>query len=127
MKKILNNIFVSIGVLFVLAILSIGLTVIKDGKSIIGTTKTVTEKIVDIYDNGNYDIGFRLEGDDNRYYINRGQQHGLSIEELREKYMDKTLAVSYVSQFSVLDWDNSLRHINRIEFGDEMVFNELKD
>ena len=37
-----------------------------------------------VKDSGNGDIGLRLVGDDNHYYINRGLYNGLQLEELQE-------------------------------------------
>ncbi|MEZ5015487.1 MAG: hypothetical protein R2800_00415 [Flavipsychrobacter sp.] len=125
MKKTFGVIFITIGSLFMLAIISIGMTAISNGRSLIGTTKTVEGKVTGIYDNGNFDIGIRLEGDRGHYYINRGQQRGLSVSEMRARYIGEELVVSYVDQFSILDIKRQVRHVNRIQLGEEMVYDEL--
>lgn len=125
MKKFFSIVFICVGSLFVLAVLSIAMTAISNGRSLIGTTKTVEGKVIGVYDNGNFDIGIRLEGDKGHYYINRGQQNGLSVSEMRTQFLGKDLAVSYVDQFSILDLKRQVRHINRIQKGEEMVYDEL--
>jgi len=110
-----------------LVALNITLGAIINGKSLIGRT-AVSEGIVSaVYDSGNFDAGLRLQGDPNRYYINRGLQHRFTIEELRQTLLGKKARLYYVDQFIILDPHGRQRHINQIRLGKELVFTELKE
>jgi len=83
---------------------------------------TVTE----IYEMGKYDVVFKLAETDQRFYINRGLERGLELASLRENYIGKKLTFKYPSYWTPLDWDNTSRHVSKIEFEEEVIFNELK-
>ncbi len=134
MKKLFMFLLTAIGGLFTLSVavvlLSFVLTAINEnnGKSIIGKTETVNGTVSGIYDTGGFDIGFRLKGDKRHYYINRGQEKGLSVAELREQYLNKQLAISYVKQPTIFNLKaDGGGHINRVKHGDLIVYTELKE
>ncbi len=109
------------GIFVVMAVSYPVLTGISNGRAILGHTETVKGRVVSIYPGPSYDVGFILEGDGHIYYVNRGLQYHFKLKELREAYMGKELEISYVSFF-----DSKGGHINRIRFGDSIVYNELK-
>lgn len=116
------KVFLIVAGVFIVFGVSYGvLTGISDGEAILGHTETVKGRIISIYAGPSYDVGFRLEGDGHIYYINRGLQYHFTLKELRDAYMGKELEISYVSFF-----DSKGGHINRIRYGDLLVYNELK-
>lgn len=114
--------FLIITGIFIVMAVSYGVLMgISDGEAILGHTETVKGRVISIYAGPSYDVGFRLQGDNHAYYINRGLQYHFTLKELRDAYMGKELEISYVSFF-----DSKGGHINRIRFGDSIVYNELK-
>ena len=83
---------------------------------------TVTE----IYEIGELDVVFKLAETDQRFYINRGLERGLELASLRQDYIGKKLTFKYPSYWTPLDWNNTTRHVSKVEFGEEVIFNELK-
>ncbi|WP_310992575.1 hypothetical protein [Aequorivita marina] len=82
--------------------------------------------VVAIYDDGGSDIVFKLQGNDRRFYINRGLQTGLKLEGLKKKLIGKEVTLKYPKYWTPLDWNNKTKHISKIEFKKEVLFNELK-
>ena len=86
----------------------------------------VVEGVVsNIYERGVKDIVFRLKGDNTAYYINRGLEHGLTIEDLKEKLVGNHVMLKYPKYWTPLDWNNKNRHISKLEFNSDVLFNEL--
>lgn len=92
-----------------------------DGTSVLGNTKTIKGRVVDIYDGASYDVVFKLQNEPHTYYINRGVEKGLNVEHLKQQFMNKEMEVSYVSHFG-----SRGGHINRIMHADSIVYNELQ-
>ncbi|NRB64696.1 MAG: hypothetical protein HRU40_16990, partial [Saprospiraceae bacterium] len=46
---------------------------------------------------------------------------------LRKKLIGNAIIVKYPKYWTPLDWNNSIRHISKVEFKDEVIFNELKE
>ena len=83
---------------------------------------TVTE----IYEVGQFDVVFKLAETDQRFYINRGLERGLELATLREDYIGKELTFKYPSYWTPLDWNNTTRHVSKVEYGEKVIFYELK-
>ncbi len=82
----------------------------------------VVTKIVDA---GTFDIKFKLEGDDVVYYINRGQERGLVISELEDQLIGKKVTFYYPDYWTLMDPNNRTKHLNQVNFKDEILFTEL--
>ena len=87
----------------------------------------VTGTVEVIRDNGNFDIGFKLQNDTRRYYINRGQEQGLNIDVLKSSLLGKEIELWYVDQFTLLDPKGNIRHISRVVHQGDTIFNEIVD
>ncbi len=85
----------------------------------------VDGEVLDIIDAGTYDIRFIIEGDNSIYYINRGLERGLNLDELKDKLIGKTITLYYPEYFSILDPNNNSRHLNQVNFLDEIIFTEI--
>jgi hypothetical protein len=88
----------------------------------VAETGTVTE----IYEGGENDVVFRFAETTRRFYINRGLENGLELNQLREELIGKEITVKYPHYWTPLDWNNTVRHISKVEFGENVIFNELK-
>ena len=75
---------------------------------------------------GEKDIVLKLADSDVYYYINRGLERGLTIEDLSQKTVGKKVAISYVQHFSSLNLKNQSRHVAKLSVGQEVLFSEMK-
>ncbi|PHN02543.1 hypothetical protein [Flavilitoribacter nigricans] len=95
---------------------------------IVYESKAIAERrtVSEIYSNPGNDIIFRMEDTPRRFYINRGLENGLDLDELKEKLIGNAIVVKYPKYWTPLDWNNSVRHISKVEFDGEVLFNEFK-
>lgn len=123
MKKIAKIILIS----FSLIILIIAVLIFRP-VPVVSENKTISENgiVTEIYSNKGNDIIFELENTNRIFYINRGLENGLELNNLKEKLIGNPIIVKYPKYWTPLDWNNSVRHISKVEFNDEIVFNELK-
>ena len=61
-----------------------------------------------------------------RFYINRGLENGLELNNLKEKLIGNSIVVKYPKYWTPLDWNDKIKHISKVEFNNEILFNELK-
>ncbi len=78
----------------------------------------VTGVVTSIIEGPSYDIVFKLEGDDTRYYINRGVEQGLYIEDLQDELLGAEVEL-WVAQHPI----SNPRHITHLSHGN-IAFSE---
>jgi hypothetical protein len=95
---------------------------------IVAESKAIVQTgVVDhIYEGGENDVVIRLQGHQRRYYINRGLENGLEIQNLRDRLIGNEVVIKYPKYWTPLDWNNTIRHMSKLEFEGEVLFNELK-
>lgn len=71
------------------------------------------------------DIVISLQGDDHYYYINRGQERGLSINCLAAKLQNRKIELLTLKHWTPLDPASDKRHVARVEWEGEEVYSEL--
>ena len=123
MKKIAKIVLISFSLLiFIIAVL------IFRPVPIVSEDKAISESgiVKEIYSNKGNDVIFVMENTERRFYINRGLENGLELNNLKEKLIGNEIVVKYPNYWTPLDWNNSVIHISKVEFNDEIVFNELK-
>ncbi|HLT33232.1 MAG TPA: hypothetical protein VKZ98_05525 [Aquaticitalea sp.] len=122
MRKI-TNIFL---IAFSLAVVITAVLVLRP-VPIISENEAITETgiVSDIYEDGDNDIVFRLENNERIFYINRGLQNGLEINTLKEKLIGNPIILKYPKYWTPLDWNDKIKHLSKVAFKDEIVFNEL--
>ena len=123
MKKIAKIVLISFSLLiFIMAVL------IFRPVPIVSEDKAISESgiVKEIYSNKGNDVIFVMENTERRFYINRGLENGLELNNLKEKLIGNEIVVKYPNYWTPLDWNNSVRHISKVEFKDEILFNELK-
>ncbi len=87
----------------------------------------VTSGIVrDIFSAGTQDIVFELQDDPRLFYINRGLDRGLDIEHLHELLVGNKVVLKYPKYWTPLDWKGEVRHVSKLEFANQVLFNELQ-
>ncbi len=72
------------------------------------------------------DFVFKLKDNPTKYYINRGIEAGLDYNEFKQSVINKKVVVKYPKYWTPLDWNNTVRHISKVETDGEVLFNELK-
>tara|TARA_B100001027_G_C16095608_1_gene253677 strand:- start:44 stop:427 length:384 start_codon:yes stop_codon:yes gene_type:complete len=95
---------------------------------IVSESKAISEiRIVkEIYSNKGNDVIFIMLNTDRKFYINRGLENGLELNNLKEKLIGNSIVMKYPKYWTPLDWNNSIRHLSKVEFKNEIIFNELK-
>ncbi len=123
MKRIAKIILIN----FSLIILIIAVLIFRP-VPIVSEERTISESgiLTEIYSNKGNDVIFVMENTERRFYINRGLENGLELNNLKEKLIGNPIVVKYPKYWTPLDWNNSVRHISKVEFNNEIVFNELK-
>ena len=53
--------------------------------------------------------------------------YDISPEDLENKLIGQVVTMKYPKYWTPLDWNNSIRHISKLEFRDKVLFNELAD
>ena len=124
MKKIVKIILIS----FSLIILIIAVLIFRP-VPIVSEDRTISESgiVKEIYSNKGNDIIFVIENNERKFYINRGLENGLELSNLKEKLIGNPIIVKYPKYWTPLDWNNTVRHISKVEFNGEIIFNELKN
>lgn len=87
---------------------------------------SVSGTVTDIYEGGEKDLVIKLRGQNKIYYINRGLERGLDIQQLKTALIDQQAVLKYPDYWTPLDPGRSSIHISKIENGGRTVFSELE-
>ena len=95
---------------------------------IVSESKAISEIgiVKEVYSNKGNDVIFIMLNTDRKFYINRGLENGLELNNLKEKLIGNSIVMKYPKYWTPLDWNNSIRHISKVELKNEIIFNELK-
>ncbi len=83
-------------------------------------------KVIKIFEGGTKDVAFRLEGDKTLYYINRGLEQGLNLEELQNELIGNNVIIRYPKHWTLLDPNNTIKHLSILEYNGKEIYNEIK-
>ena len=124
MKKIIKITLVS----FSLIVLIIAVLIFRP-VPIVTEKNTISESgiVKEIYANKGNDIIFILENVQRRFYINRGLEMGLELTDLKKRLIGNSIVMKYPKYWTPLDWNDKIKHISKVEFNHEILFNELKE
>lgn len=87
----------------------------------------ITGKVTEIKDGGGFDIAITLENDNHYYYINRGLEQGLTIEELQKEILNKKVTLYPIHRWTIFTRDKIMGHISKLMIEDRVIFNELNN
>ncbi len=73
---------------------------------------------------GSKDINIRID-DEGRYYINRGLELGLTEAGLKNKILGEEIIIHYADHWTPLDPSGLGRHVSRVSYGNEIIFNKI--
>ncbi|GLR17156.1 hypothetical protein [Portibacter lacus] len=123
MKKVAKYTLIVFGLLFFIACMFI----FRPVPILFEKDAIIKEGIVSkIYEGQGNDVVFVLENNQQRYYINRGLENGLNLNNLKEKLIGKPIVVKYPKHWTPLDWNSTVKHISKVEFADEVIYNEFR-
>jgi len=91
--------------------------IIQDAKP--GDCETKEILVTEINEGSSYDIAFK-ENNDDRYYINRGLEQGLTIAGLEEKVLNKKVTL-HLYKF----WFGTSEHISQLTVDGNVLFTEF--
>lgn len=80
--------------------------------------------VKNIYESNDKDIFFTVEPRMS-FYINRGTERGLKINQLKAKLIGEKVTFKYPEYKSIFG-NGSVRHVSVIKVGDETVFSEVR-
>jgi len=75
---------------------------------------------------GDNDLMLKLKDSTQQFYINRGSDLGLDLEELQEKLQGKEVQIYFPKYWTPLDWNNHIRHLSEIWLGEELIYSEIQ-
>ena len=112
---------------FILIVLIIAVLIFRP-VPIVSESKAISEIgiVKEIYSNKGNDVIFIMLNTDRKFYINRGLENGLELNNLKEKLIGNSIVMKYPKYWTPLDWNNSIKHLSKVKFKNEIIFNELK-
>ncbi len=117
MKKIA---WVLITILMILAAMALKpLAIGKEEKAI-----SISGVISQVYEAGEKDVVFILDNSPKKYYINRGLENGLELDNL-QKLINQEVTIKYPKYWTPLDWNNSIRHLSKLEQAEFVIYTEF--
>lgn len=87
----------------------------------------VKGKVIGLKEGGGFDVMVRLENDDHRYYINRGLENGLTMEQLKQDILNKNVTLYPIERWTIFTPDKVMGHISKIMVEDKVIFNEINN
>lgn len=85
----------------------------------------ISGKIISIQEGSSNDIQIRLENDSHYYYINRGLEKGINLEQLSSKVLNKTVTLYCPNRWTIVNPDGIVPHISRMDKGTSVVYTEF--
>ncbi len=82
--------------------------------------------VLHVFEAGVKDVVFVLKDNPRKFYINRGLEAGMNLEDLKDRLIGNEIILKYPKYWTPLDWNNRIRHVSKLEFQGEVLFNELK-
>lgn len=81
--------------------------------------------VTDIQEGPGFDIVITIKNDEHYYYINRGLQHHLTINQLQSKVLNKKVTLYTIERWTIFTRDKNMGHISKLMIDDEVIFNEI--
>jgi len=79
--------------------------------------------VTNIFEGGEKDIVFKLSGDEHNYYINRGLETGLKINEL----MDQLIGREVLLVFPKRSMGTGIKHLYHVQAGEREIYSEYPE
>lgn len=86
---------------------------------------TLSGTIAEIYEAGDKDIVIKLDGHNEHFYINRGLERGLDLNELTQTLKGREIEIKYPRKMRLMSPANSSAHILEMKFQGQPLFSEF--
>lgn len=86
----------------------------------------VSGTVTEVYEGGDMDAFFKIEGDHRTFYINRGLENGLNLDSL-QKLVYQSVTMMYVDIWTPLDPNGNIRHVSQLMHGDKLLYSEFSE
>lgn len=87
----------------------------------------ITGVVSKIEEGPGFDILITLQDDPHAYYINRGLQYDLELDDLKSDILNKTVILYVVKRWTIFTRDGIMGHISKLKRGNQVLFNEIKN
>ncbi|PKV48389.1 hypothetical protein ATE84_0388 [Aquimarina sp. MAR_2010_214] len=81
--------------------------------------------VTDIQEGPGFDIVLILKNDEHYYYINRGLQYQLTLEQLRTDILNKKVTLYGIKRWTIFTRDKNMGHISKLIIDNDVIFNEI--
>ncbi len=81
--------------------------------------------VTNIQEGPGFDIVITLKNDKHHYYINRGLQYQLTVEQLRSDILNKKVTLYGIERWTIFTRDKNMGHISKLIIDDTIIFNEI--
>ena len=82
--------------------------------------------VTSVYQTGSpFDVGIDIEADSRFFYINRGAENGVNVKNFNDALNGQVIKLYYAKHWTPLDPKNQHRHVTRIEFGNQILYDEM--
>ncbi len=82
----------------------------------------VEGKVDAVFEGGVHDLCLRIEGNDKVYYINRGLENGLDLDEMKEKLEGEVVTIKHPS-YPAMNLGKSI-HLSILRINNETLYDE---
>jgi len=90
-------------------------------------TEEVQATLIRISEGTSHDLLIELKDDPNHYYINRGLEQGLHLQELKNELEGKEIRLRYIKHWSLLNPVGRARPLAQLSADGKAIFNAMVD
>ncbi len=87
----------------------------------------ISGTVINIQEAPGFDIALTLENDEHYYYINRGLQYDLTLENLRTTILNKRVTLYAIKRWIIFTRDRNMGHVSKLMINDNVIFNEINN
>lgn len=111
-----------------LALLTLVFLILQPNNNLnINDCECLNVEVVRIYLTSNDEICLKVKDNQDEFYIDIANSTKISIEELQLKLIDEKIVLWYIDSWDPFDLDVKRHRIVRIEYYDEMIYNQIVD
>lgn len=81
--------------------------------------------VLEIYEGNEKDVIIKLNNTQRVFYINRGLDNGLVLDELNEQLSKQEVVIKYPDYWTPLDPNQTIRHISKLQMKGQTIFSEI--
>ncbi|WP_046743051.1 hypothetical protein [Kordia zhangzhouensis] len=85
----------------------------------------ISGKVISVKEGTSSNIQIRLENDSHYYYIDRGMEKGVNLEQLSTKVLNKTVTLYCPNRWTIVNPDGIVPQISKMEKGTSVVYSEF--